>query len=71
MTTKEPQPVHASRETSGASIPKSTRKGMATAGNGTERLVVRYEHWDDIHQAFLSLSCPLIRWNFVQPGGFC
>ena len=30
------------------------------------RLTIRYERRDDIHQAFLSLGCALICWNFLQ-----
>lgn len=39
--------------------------------NRIGRLVVRYELRDDIRQAFLSLGCALIYWNFVQREGFC
>ena len=31
------------------------------------RLSVRYERREDIHQAFLSLACALICWNFPHP----
>lgn len=34
--------------------------------NRARRLRVRYERRDDIHQAFLSLGCALICWNFVK-----
>ena len=34
--------------------------------NRFRRLKVRYERRADIHQAFLSLGCALICWNFVQ-----
>jgi transposase len=30
------------------------------------RLTIRYERRLDIHQAFLTLACSLICWNFVQ-----
>jgi transposase len=30
------------------------------------RLTIRYERRDDIHEAFLSLGCVLICWNFLQ-----
>ena len=33
------------------------------------RLRVRYERRDDIHEAFLSIGCILICWNFAWP--FC
>ena len=32
------------------------------------RLTVRYERRADIHQAFLSLGCALICWNYLQDG---
>ena len=32
------------------------------------RLTIRYERREDIHQAFLSLGCALICWNFLQAG---
>ena len=35
--------------------------------NRYRRLTVRYERRDDIHQAFLSLGCALICWNYRQP----
>jgi IS5 family transposase len=38
--------------------------------NRYRRLKVRYERRADIHQAFLSLGCALICWNFLQQG-FC
>jgi len=31
------------------------------------RLRVRYEKRADIHEAFLSIGCALICWNFLQP----
>lgn len=34
--------------------------------NRCRRLKVRYERRADIHLAFLSLSCALVCWNFVQ-----
>ena len=34
------------------------------------RLRVRYEKRADIHQAFLTIGCILICWNFIQ-NGFC
>ncbi len=34
--------------------------------NRCRRLKVRYERRADLHQAFLSLDCALICWNFVQ-----
>lgn len=34
--------------------------------NRFRRLKVRYERRADIHQAFLSLGCALICWNFLQ-----
>jgi transposase len=34
--------------------------------NRYRRLKVRYERQADIHQAFLSLGCALICWNFLQ-----
>ena len=34
--------------------------------NRFRRLKVRYERRADIHQAFLTLGCALICWNFVQ-----
>ena len=34
--------------------------------NRNRRLKVRHERRDDIHQAFLALSCSLICWNHVQ-----
>ena len=34
------------------------------------RLRVRYEKRADIHQAFLTIGCILICWNFIQ-SGFC
>lgn len=34
--------------------------------NKFRRLKVRYERRADIHQAFLSLGCALICWNFVE-----
>ena len=33
------------------------------------RLRVRYERRDDIHEAFLTIGCTLICWNFAWP--FC
>ena len=30
------------------------------------RLAIRYEQRADIHQAFLTLGCVLISWNFIQ-----
>ena len=30
------------------------------------RLAIRYERRTDIHQAFLTLGCVLISWNFIQ-----
>ncbi len=30
------------------------------------RLAIRYERRDDIHQAFLTLGCALICWNYLQ-----
>lgn len=33
---------------------------------GYRRMRIRYERRADIHQAFLSLSCALICWNFIQ-----
>lgn len=39
--------------------------------NRYRRLRIRYERRDDIHQAFLSLSCALICWNTVQRTEFC
>jgi transposase len=30
------------------------------------RLVIRYERRADIHQAFLTLGCVLVSWNFIQ-----
>ena len=34
--------------------------------NRYRRLKVRYERRADIHQAFLSLGCALVCWNFVR-----
>jgi IS5 family transposase len=34
--------------------------------NRYRRLKVRYERLADAHQAFLSLGCALVCWNFVQ-----
>ena len=34
--------------------------------NRYRRLKVRYERLADVHQAFLSLGCALVCWNFVQ-----
>ena len=34
--------------------------------NRYQRLKVRYERRADIHQAFLSLGCALVCWNYVQ-----
>ncbi len=34
--------------------------------NRFRRLKVRYERRADIHQAFLTLGCALICWNYVQ-----
>ena len=34
--------------------------------NRKRRLKVRYERRTDIHQAFLSLGCALICWNFIN-----
>jgi transposase len=34
--------------------------------NRYRRLKVRYERRADIHQAFLSLGCALVCWNFLQ-----
>jgi len=34
------------------------------------RLRIRYERLPSIHEAFLSLGCSLICWNFLTPG-FC
>ena len=36
--------------------------------NRFRRLAVRYERRADIHQAFLSLGCALICWNYLQDG---
>jgi IS5 family transposase len=36
--------------------------------NRFRRLTVRYERRADIHQAFLSLGCALICWNYLQEG---
>ena len=36
--------------------------------NRFRRLTVRYERRADIHQAFLSLGCALICWNYLQDG---
>jgi IS5 family transposase len=36
--------------------------------NRFRRLTVRYERRADIHQAFLSLGCALICWNFLEKG---
>jgi transposase len=30
------------------------------------RLTVRYERRDDVHQAFLTLGCVLICWNYLK-----
>jgi transposase len=30
------------------------------------RLAVRYERRDDVHEAFLTLGCALITWNYVK-----
>ena len=38
--------------------------------NRFRRLTVRYERRADIHEAFLSLGCILICWNFIQRA-FC
>ena len=32
------------------------------------RLAVRYERRDDVHEAFLTLGCALITWNYVKAG---
>jgi transposase len=32
------------------------------------RLNLRYERRDDVHQAFLTLGCALITWNYVKAG---
>ena len=34
--------------------------------NRFRRLKVRYERRNDIHQAFLTLGCALVCWNFVN-----
>ena len=34
--------------------------------NRYRRLKVRYERLADVHQAFLSLGCALVCWNFIQ-----
>ncbi len=34
--------------------------------NRFRRLTIRYERDDQIHQAFLTLGCALICWNFLQ-----
>jgi transposase len=34
--------------------------------NRYRRLKVRYERLADVHQAFLSLGCALVCWNFVR-----
>ena len=34
--------------------------------NRYRRLTIRYERRDDIHEAFLSLGCALICWNYLQ-----
>ena len=34
--------------------------------NRYRRLKVRYERLADVHQAFLSLGCTLVCWNFVR-----
>jgi transposase len=36
--------------------------------NRFRRLAVRYERRADIHQAFLSLGCALICWNYLREG---
>jgi transposase len=36
--------------------------------NRYRRLTIRYERRADIHQAFLSLGCALICWNYLQKG---
>jgi transposase len=36
--------------------------------NRFRRLTVRYERRADIHQAFLSLGCALICWNYLDKG---
>jgi transposase len=36
--------------------------------NQFRRLRVRYEKRADIHEAFLSLACALICWNFLHAG---
>jgi len=38
--------------------------------NRYRRLKVRYERRADIHQAFLTIGCALICWNYIQRG-FC
>ena len=38
--------------------------------NRFRRLKVRYERRADIHQAFLSLGCALICWNYLQDDRF-
>ena len=32
------------------------------------RLGLRYERRDDVHQAFLTLGCALVTWNYVKAG---
>ena len=36
--------------------------------NRYRRLTIRYERDDAIHEAFLSLGCALICWNYLQEG---
>ena len=38
--------------------------------NRFRRLRIRYERRADIHQAFLTIGCILICWNFIKRG-FC
>ena len=68
-------------------IPRIARKGIESSQrlgrhrwvvertlawlNRFRRLTVRYERRDDIHQAFLSLSCALICHRFLQQDQFC
>jgi transposase len=31
------------------------------------RLKIRYERLDSLHEAFLTLGCALVYWNFLKP----
>jgi transposase len=35
------------------------------------RLLIRYERYPELHDAFLDLGCALICWRFLEPDGLC